>query len=283
MKSILVPIEDSQSLDAQLHAMALVARMFDAVAEGIAPRLVFGPNVFGDFVSAADVAAVEELEEEQDNRIQKLRQIFEDFARANDLPLIAPNTLSETCAAAWISDVAAGDDAIGQKARLYDLSIIARPVSDQQVPRASLLESILFESGHPQLVVPPKKSEIIGEKILVAWNGSSETARATYFSMPFLRRARKIVILKVAGGFVPGPDTSDLQFALSRHGISSETRDIAASDRPIGEVILSEATSMEADLLVKGAYTQSRLRQMIFGGATSYIMANAEIPVLMAH
>ncbi|MGI9378716.1 MAG: universal stress protein [Methyloligellaceae bacterium] len=283
MKSILVPIEDSHSLSSQLHAMALVARMFDAVVEGVAPRLVFGPNVFGDFVSAADVAAVEELEEEQNNRVQKLRQIFENFARENDLPLIPPNSLSEKCAAAWISNIAAGDEAIGQKARLYDLSVIARPVSDQQVPRASLLESILFESGHPQLVVPPKKPDSLGENILVAWNGSSETARATYFSMPFLRRARNIVILKVAGGSVLGPDTTDLQFALSRHGIETETRDIAASDLPIGEVILSEAAKMGADMLVKGAYTQSRLRQMIFGGATSYIMANAEIPVLMAH
>jgi nucleotide-binding universal stress UspA family protein len=35
--------------------------------------------------------------------------------------------------------------------------------------------------------------------------------------------------------------------------------------------------------LVKGAFTRSRLRQLVFGGATSHIMAHAELPVLMAH
>ncbi len=38
-----------------------------------------------------------------------------------------------------------------------------------------------------------------------------------------------------------------------------------------------------ADLLVKGAYTHSRLRQLIFGGATSHILAEAILPVLMVH
>ena len=50
-----------------------------------------------------------------------------------------------------------------------------------------------------------------------------------------------------------------------------------------GETILTEATALGCDLLVKGAYTQSRLRQMFFGGATSHILSNTAMPVLMAH
>ena len=53
--------------------------------------------------------------------------------------------------------------------------------------------------------------------------------------------------------------------------------------RNTGEAVLRAAKAEGCDLLVKGAFTQSRLRQMIFGGTTSHILAKAELPVLMAH
>jgi len=58
---------------------------------------------------------------------------------------------------------------------------------------------------------------------------------------------------------------------------------LKAERRGAGEVILSRARDLGCDLLIKGAYTQSRLRQMIFGGTTRHILANATLPVLMAH
>jgi len=53
--------------------------------------------------------------------------------------------------------------------------------------------------------------------------------------------------------------------------------------RSTGETILATGASQDCDLLIKGAYTQSRLREWIFGGATRHIVANATLPVLMAH
>ena len=70
---------------------------------------------------------------------------------------------------------------------------------------------------------------------------------------------------------------------LQRNGIAAKPMTVGLDDRTTGEAILAAAKAEGCDLLVKGAYTQSRLRQMIFGGATSHILANAELPVLMAH
>ncbi len=53
--------------------------------------------------------------------------------------------------------------------------------------------------------------------------------------------------------------------------------------RSTGEAILAHAAALGSDLVIKGAYTQSRLRQMIFGGATRHILAHSNLPVLMAH
>ena len=84
---------------------------------------------------------------------------------------------------------------------------------------------------------------------------------------------------------MPGPTAQELARQLEQNGIEIETdyKHVDRSKESPGKVFLEEAKEIGADLLVKGAYTQSRIRQMIFGGATDYILWNSEIPVLMAN
>ncbi|MFZ0488312.1 MAG: universal stress protein, partial [Arenicellales bacterium] len=123
----------------------------------------------------------------------------------------------------------------------------------------------------------------LGETVVVAWNGSTETARTISFGMPFLSGAKKVVVLTVEGGTVPGPGPDQVAEHLVRNGIKAEAKTVQTQGRSVGEAILAECHEVGADLLLKGAFTHSRLRQLIFGGATSHILANADLPVLMAH
>jgi nucleotide-binding universal stress UspA family protein len=123
----------------------------------------------------------------------------------------------------------------------------------------------------------------MGEHVLVAWNCSTETARTVAFAMPLLAVAQRITVLTVQRGTVPGPSAAELARNLQRHGMSVEWKEVPPGDQSTGEAILREARNCGADLIIKGAYTQSRLRQMIFGGATSHILAAAELPVVMAN
>jgi nucleotide-binding universal stress UspA family protein len=118
--------------------------------------------------------------------------------------------------------------------------------------------------------------------VVIAWNRSTETARTVEGAMPLLARAKRIVVLEIEG-WGSGPSGSELTRSLRMHGMNAETLIIQDPANRPGEAILNEASALECDLLVKGAYTQSRLRQMFFGGATSHILANTRIPVLMAH
>ena len=81
----------------------------------------------------------------------------------------------------------------------------------------------------------------------------------------------------------PGPGGDQLVSYLQKNGIGADLMDVKPGRRSTGEAILATVASLECDLLIKGAYTQSRLRQMIFGGATSHILASAALPVFMAH
>ena len=124
----------------------------------------------------------------------------------------------------------------------------------------------------------------MGTNVLVAWNCSTEQARAIAFAMPILKRASRVIVLTVEGGAaVPGPTGEQLCRNLQFNGVPAKPLTVGLDGRLTGEAILAHANALGCDLLIKGAYTQSRLRQLIFGGTTRYILSNAELPVLMAH
>jgi nucleotide-binding universal stress UspA family protein len=145
------------------------------------------------------------------------------------------------------------------------------------------LEATLFDSGRPVLMAPPRPPKSLVQTVLIHWNASTETARAILLAMPILRKAKRVSLVAVEGHIVPGPSVKDALGHLEANGVVATEKTVVGARNRQGEAILTEATAIGADLLIKGAYTQSRLRQMIFGGATSHILASAELPVFLAH
>src|SRR6516162_3683465 len=112
----------------------------------------------------------------------------------------------------------------------------------------------------------------------------TEQARVTAFAMPILKRASRVVVLTVEGGAaVPGPTGEQLCRYLQLSGVPANPLTVGLNGRLTGEAVLEHANALGCDLLIKGAYTQSRLRQLIFGGTTRYILSNATLPILLAH
>ena len=168
--------------------------------------------------------------------------------------------------------------------RVYDITVVGRPGVGRSEPRMTTLEAALFESGRPIMMAPPKPLKTIGTNIIVHWNASTETARVICDAMPILKLADKVTLLAVEGNMVAGPKPSEMLEYFAAHGIKgTETYVRPTGKGGAGEAILAEARRQGADLILKGAYTQSRLRQMIFGGATLHIMQSADIPVILSH
>jgi nucleotide-binding universal stress UspA family protein len=111
-----------------------------------------------------------------------------------------------------------------------------------------------------------------------------EQARATALAMPILQQADRVTVLTVVGETEVAEPSAELLIRYLRgNGIAAEARTVELDGRGTGEAILATAKSLSCDLLIKGAYTQYRLRQMIFGGTTRHILANATLPVFLAH
>ena len=165
----------------------------------------------------------------------------------------------------------------GSSRRIFDLTVIARGSSHDTVQAA------LLETGRPMLLTPPAVPDALGDVVLLAWNVSPQAARAVASAMPFLQSAARVVVMSVGNGPEPAPSAAELAGALAWHGIAAEVRHIEQGSRRVRDILLAEATALAADLLVIGAYSHSRMRQVVFGGVTEHMLDHAELPVLMAN
>ena len=263
MKSILVPTEQHGLLASTLQCALLLARKFDSYMEGFA---LFPAMVELYALDSGVPLPIEEVRDHDAEMARQARGAFEKFMTGNGVPRASGD---RTLSFGWLDAAPDGDPFVGSYGRVFDLIVLARPgASRWSRPSMTTIEAGLFESGRP---------------ILIAWNGSTEQARTTAFAMPLLKQASHVVVLTVQGGTVPGPRGEELARCLDRNGVQCEPITVQPEGRSTGEAILAQAASLQSDLLIKGAYTQSRLRQMIFGGATRHILAHASLPVLMAH
>jgi nucleotide-binding universal stress UspA family protein len=278
MKTILIPTEDHNAMPAVLEAARLIGERFGSCMEGFAVHPAPADFVAVDPVSSLTIASTHDDDEEVERVAQRL---FENFMRGHGVPEAQPGPAFYSHR--WARSGALGDAFIGSHGRLFDLIALGRPGRASNDPRMPPLEAALFESGRPVLIAPSAVPKVIGRNVLIAWNGSTEQTRTTAFVLPLLHMAETVTLLSVEGGMTPGPTGDAFAQYLRLNGIAVTAVTVGLGKRTTGEVILDYAKAQGCDLLVKGAYTQSRLRQMVFGGATRHILATATLPVLMGH
>jgi nucleotide-binding universal stress UspA family protein len=281
MKTILVPTENNVGMASALDTALLLARKFDSCIEGFPLRPAVADMVAMDADAGLTMVAIKENDAEI---VRQAEDLFRSFAERHGIQRHADDAKAATSLSwAWHSSAPSGHDFVGSYGRVFDIIVLARPGEEWQSPSMVTLESALFESGRPVLIAPPTSPRSLATHVLIAWNRSTEQARAMAFAMPLLRLAERITILTVEGSTVAGPSGVEMAQKLKMNGMTAEPITVAPGKTSAGETILAKARELGCDLIVKGAYTQSRLRQMIFGGTTRYVLANAELPVLMAH
>ena len=279
MKTILVPTENHDAMRSALETALLLARRCDSYIEGFALRWSIDQIVGGDITGGLPY---DTFSEDIAKEAKQARQIFESFMQEHNVPRTTKTTAGPSFG--WLDEAPEGESFVGSHGRVFDVIVMHRSDTESIGLHDRAIESGLFESGRPILLAPPSPPSQIATNVLIAWNCSTEQARATALSMPLLQRADRVTVLTVTGGTaVPGPSAEQMVQCLQRNGIVAELMRVELDGRSTGEAILATAQSLGCDLLIKGAYTQSRLRQMIFGGATKHVLANAALPVLLAN
>jgi nucleotide-binding universal stress UspA family protein len=216
--------------------------------------------------------------EQYREQVPQLRQAFEEMTRGKSF---STEWRDGDAGAFNVADVVLGHG------RAADLIVASH--DDPEWTGSETLdvaERLTMESGRPVLVVPNGHAESrIGTRILVAWSGQRESARAVFDALPILKTSEAVRIVRVAQDSSEDvlARTSDIAGTLSRHGVNCDRTHVIALETGVGETLEAAASDFGADLVVMGCYGHSRFREFIMGGASRYFLGEAEIPVLMSH
>jgi len=177
-------------------------------------------------------------------------------------------------------------DEAGLWARYADLTLVGPPSAYCAPPQRQLLaEAVIFRSGRPLLLVPETPVAPVWRKVAVAWNATREANRALHDALPFLAPNAEIEVLVLdpkSSSQQHGEDPGvDIARHLARLGHRATVRTATSDGKPIGKAIADAAAG--ADLLVMGAYSHSRARETILGGATRTLLNGCAVPILMGH
>ncbi|MBZ9683739.1 MULTISPECIES: universal stress protein [unclassified Mesorhizobium] len=180
-----------------------------------------------------------------------------------------------------------GDSALTgiSSVRAADLIIAAQRETGGD-PSADV-DTLVYDAGRPVLVVPSAGPLVTTfKRVLLAWNGSKEAARAAFDALPFIIEAEKTDIL-----VIDPPDTleerpeaagAEIASALSRHGATVSVSVQKSGGTSVDDIIQNRITETGADLLVLGAYSHSWLRQLLFGGVTRTVLRSAQVAAFLS-
>jgi len=188
----------------------------------------------------------------------------------------------KSTSASWVEEAGRQVDIIKHHGRLADVICVAKPDVDRNLG-ANTLKAALFHSGRPVMMCPPTKSppKTLGDKVSIAWNGSTESARAVALTIGIIENASEVTILS-SGSEIHGANAEDLLSHFAERGIAAKIERFTA-EKKIGEELLKRSKDCGADLMIMGAYGDSHEKETIFGGNTQYIVDNADIPVILVH
>lgn len=175
------------------------------------------------------------------------------------------------------------DELIAYEARLSDLIVFDTPADGKDAPLRSAMEAALVNGRKPLLLVPRTPVAIVGAKAVVGWDGGAAAAQAVSAAIPLLGRASAIEILNVTSGPIDTVQMDRLRDYLGLHGLTASEHGINPGNAGIARALIDAAVQGGAGVLVVGGYGHSRLRELVLGGVTRDVFANAPLPVFMAH
>lgn len=286
IKSILVPLSGAESDPVALSAAFTVARLFDAHVDGLFVKLdprdavpMLGEGMSGAMVDEIMRAA----ESESDTHLSAARRHFEDVARREQVELREGPSAAAGVSARWREAVGRAEELVAVEGRLADLLVFAHTEIDRDAQAYATLETALLGAARPLLLAPSGGLESIGKSIAVAWNGSPESARAVAGAMPFLRKADVVHVLTAETSSTQAATGRRIAEYLAWHDINCQLTIVKPGSESVGQTLTSKTAELGADLLVMGGYGHSRMRELILGGVTRYVLGHAGLPVLMAH
>ena len=290
IRKILLPLNGTPNGEAALATGLILARRFDAHLAALHVRSdtrevapLAGEGLSGAMVEEMMSAA----ERDATRRSLSVREGFDRLVGQAGVALRAGPALEHAGApagprASFLSVVGRAHALVSYAARLADLTVVPHADSGEEVSSSEALHAVLFDSGRPVVIAPKISPRVVGRRVCIAWNGTGESASAVLSILPWVRDAEAVQVLHSEDYQRRGPEAGALLEYLALHGVRATLQSFRAIDKEVGAGLLAACSRFGADMLGMGAYSHSRLRQLILGGVTRHVLENAALTVLMA-
>jgi nucleotide-binding universal stress UspA family protein len=279
-KSIVVQLDMSERAHPRFEYALRFAKQFDAFDAHLSGVFsTFTPDPRSFYVMAGSADYFEAHRKFRQERHDVLERIFH------------AELLRAGVSGQWIDNNEYASEAMPRYVRCADLVVAGQ--DDPNDPESFIAdhfpETLVMSAGRPVLFIPyVGVFPTLGTNVMVAWNGSREAIRAVHDALPLLQRAKEATIVTLnglrgepRGSRIPG---ADIALVLARHGVKAEVVELdGGDDGPLGDMLLSRASQLGADLVVMGAYGHSRWQELVMGGATRSMLQSMTMPVLMSH
>ncbi len=239
-------------------------------------------------VGVAITELVEAATKHAERRARHAAETFARWQKESGIPIDDNPRLHAETSTAFRSIKGNEEDILAHHGRLTDIVVMARPRRDQAVDLVAMrVEDVLFGAGRPVLLIPGGADAALLQRALagpalIAWNGSIEATRAVAAAIDLVRPMKLVRVLSIAEGRGHDRKAAELVHYLGWHGIAATIAETPA-EGGTEQRILTAAKAANAGLIVLGAYSHGRLRQLMLGGVTSHMLDECDLPILMAH
>ena len=263
IKDVMVRLDGSAADEVRLAVVNEIAELFHSQVIGlflnVLPVVIAAEDGIGAIGAAELLRAAREAGDKMEARLHQRLDRLQKPVELRRFDILSDDTAN----------------VVAREARAADTFVALRPNGAPREPE-HLVEGVLFGSGRHLFLVPNRKpAKTPFEHIVVAWNGSRESARALAEALPYLHKATQVTVVVVDEE--PAMELqavlgTDAVKHLKHHDIDATLHRVRMRDNDVGTTLIAEARRLEADLIVMGAYGHSRVREWLLGGATGYIL-----------
>lgn len=291
IQNVLAVISDASNANAVLSTALRVGRHLDCHIDALHVRSdpASALPLVGEAMSGAMVDEMMGVaEKEAGQRAGKARTVYDALLKVQGLQEFQGKPGSQPgFTTTWLETSGIEEQVVALRGCRADVSVVARPTGDSETAALMTLNAALMQSGRPVIAAPPIPQDgtaLSGpfNKIAIFWNGSTEATRAVAAAMPFLKKAQEVTVLRVEEEEWYA-ETGDLEAHLAYHGVHTIVSKVLPREGRTGRSLLFATGDIGAHMMVMGAYTRSKLRQLILGSVTGYVMQEAKLPVLLCH
>ena len=285
-QKIMTAFVDRRSAERAFAASAVLAKTFKAHIDAVHMRQhpPVPTSAYHPFPYAYIPVDMREAEEGEKRLAEELAALFGELCERHEIKRlnVGAHSEGEGATADWSETRGNFPDGLSARARVADLVAVARPDNDSPMFEEQLIEEFIFQSGRPVLI-SDGASRSFTNTVVVAWNGGQEAAHAVAAALPLLKRASEVIVASVGELPVRLESAESVAMHLRMHGVSA-TGVLLPEKRGENpeETLAAMAMEKKAELLVMGAYSHSRWREMVLGGFTRHMLRHSAIPLFMA-